>query len=101
MINNIIRDILLLIFALFTLPVTVQSLSTKERQEISKALTRIIDHEMMGGSTKIQRVDLRGRRLRLHCSVGLANYPFREANVAALYNTVRNYRTLLFGFPFE
>ncbi len=76
---------------LATSPLAAQNLSTRERLEIGKALSREIDREVMGGATKIQKVEIRGRRLRIHCSAGLANYPFRPERVEALIDTVRSY----------
>ncbi len=68
-----------------------QTLSSRERQQISQAMSRMIDAEVAGGSTRIQRVEVRGRRLRLYCSVGLANYPFRPESIAAFNDTIRRY----------
>lgn len=80
------------LFLCMLLPGIVRAagLSNGDRTRINQALSRMIDREVMGGQTKIDRVQIKGRRLRLYCSIGLANYPFREESVEAIYDTVRS-----------
>lgn len=59
------------------------------RHNISALLSRMIDREVMGGTTRITTYSLRGRLLRLNATIGLANYPFREERVKAIYDSVR------------
>lgn len=88
--NRLYRLILTLAIALFSLlPLSAQRLSSRERQQLSQAMSRMIDTEVAGNSTRIQQVEVRGRRLRLYCSNGLANYPFRPESVKAFTDTVR------------
>lgn len=66
-----------------------KGLSETDRRRISQALSRIVEREVSGGSAKVQSCQIKGRRLRLNVSDGLAYYPFREENVQAMYDTVR------------
>ena len=66
-----------------------RSLDAGERNRISEVLSRMVDREVAGGGARISRVAVSGRTLRLYASIGLANYPFRERNVRAMYDSVR------------
>ena len=52
-------------------------------------LTRIVAREVLGGSTKVDRVRISGDKIDINASIGLSYYPFREDNVAAIYDSVR------------
>lgn len=79
----------LVLALLMILPARGEKLDTKTRIAVAECVSRIADREVMGCSTKIESYSVRGRRLRLNFSKGLANYPFREERVAALYDSVR------------
>lgn len=59
------------------------------RREIARTLTRITAREVALGWVRVQSVYATRKRVRIHASVGLSYYPFREANVRALYDSVR------------
>lgn len=67
-----------------------KELTAADRSRISQALTRMVDREVKGGGAKVQSCQIKGRLLRLNVSAGLANYPFREESVRAMYDTVRS-----------
>ena len=69
--------------------VSAQEITKQNRQDIQQVVSRIVEREIKGGGARLNSVNIRGRRVRLHFSQGLANYPFREDNVAALYDSVK------------
>jgi len=87
--NKFIHIILFLsiVFSAYGAP---KELLTADRNRISAALSRMVDREVKGGGAKVQNCRIKGRRLQLNVSIGLANYPFREENVRAMYDTVRS-----------
>lgn len=89
--NKTIRTLLTLLLVLSHLFVSAagKELPAANRNRISYALSRMVDREVRGGGTKVQSCQIKGRRLRLNVSIGLANYPFREESVQAMYDTVR------------
>ncbi len=60
-----------------------------DRTRIGALLTRITEREVAENTVKIKDVRTSGRVLRIYASAGLANYPFRPDNVAAMYDSVR------------
>ncbi len=82
--------IALLLITLFNSTIALaQTLSTDTREEISDMLTRIVAREVLGGSAKVDRVRISGDKIDINASIGLSYYPFREDNVAAMYDSVR------------
>ena len=71
------------------LTVCAEGLSAEKRTEISEMLTRVLDREVRGCTTKIVQVSDSGGRLTLHASIGMSYYPFREQSVAAIYDSIR------------
>lgn len=67
-----------------------EKLSSSDKTKINKAVTAIIDSEVKGGSTKISSYSVKGRKLKIEFSSGLANFPFREKSVLAIYDTIRD-----------
>ena len=59
------------------------------RQEIARMLTRVTAREVAGGWVRIDRMQASRSRVRLHASIGLSYYPFREQSVEAVYDSVR------------
>ncbi len=68
-----------------------QKLDNQSQTRIAEAVSRMVDREVLGGGARLDSYNVRGKRLRLNFSIGLANYPFREGNVAEMYDTVRSY----------
>ena len=68
---------------------SAQVLSSTDREEVSKLLTRIVGREILGGSAKVDRTKVYGDRVEIYASIGLSYYPFREDNVQAIYDSVR------------
>ncbi|MBQ5623681.1 MAG: xanthan lyase [Alistipes sp.] len=68
---------------------SAQVLSSTDREEVSKLLTRIVSREILGGSAKVDRTKVYGDRVEIYASIGLSYYPFREDNVQAIYDSVR------------
>ncbi|MEE1103820.1 MAG: hypothetical protein U0L21_06680, partial [Alistipes sp.] len=64
---------------------SAQVLSSTDREEVSKLLTRIVSREILGGSAKVDRTKVYGDRVEIYASIGLSYYPFREDNVQAIY----------------
>lgn len=75
---------------LLTSPARAQKeLDSEARKEIATAIDAMVAEEILGGGARLDSYTIRGRRLRLNFSLGLANYPFREQSVQAIYDTVR------------
>ena len=90
--NRTLRTLLALLLLLLPLVAAAagKELPAANRNRISQALSRMVDREVRGGGAKVQSCQIKGRRLRLNVSIGLANYPFREESVRAMYDTVRS-----------
>ncbi len=86
-----------LIYTLIALCVTIsvsaasEKLTNSDKSNINKAVSSLIDAEVKGGGTKITGYNVKGRRLRVEFSSGLANFPMREESVAAIYDSIREY----------
>ncbi len=52
-------------------------------------LTRVTAREVAGGWVRIDRMQASRSRVRIHASIGLSYYPFREQSVEAIYDSVR------------
>ena len=59
------------------------------RREIARTLTRIADREIACAWVRVSRIEASRARVRIHASVGLSYYPFREDNLRAMYDSVR------------
>lgn len=59
------------------------------RLAVGRTLTRIVGREVAGGYVKVQQLQASQSRVRVHASIGLSYYPFREANVRAMRDSVR------------
>ncbi|WP_307756665.1 xanthan lyase, partial [uncultured Alistipes sp.] len=59
------------------------------RTEIGRTLTRIVSREVAGGYVKVQGVDASAKRVKIYTSIGLSYYPFREDNLQAMRDSVR------------
>ncbi len=83
----------LLIFTLLLISpaARAQKLDAKTRQEIASTIDAMVGEEILGGGARLSSHTIRGRRLRLNFSLGLANYPFREESVQAMYDSVRQH----------
>lgn len=64
-------------------------LTARQRSEIGRMLSRVVDREVPGAVVRVQSVRLARGRVRIQTSVGLSYYPFREESVAAIYDSVR------------
>lgn len=88
---------LYLIISLFALTsVSAAEINTSTRVEIGRTLSRIVSREVTEGyrapqgiTVKVQAVKASRGRVRIYTSAGLAYYPFREANVRAMRDSVR------------
>lgn len=88
------RFISLFLILLLLLPTGVRGARKKnstqvDRVRIAALLTRITGREVMGNTVKVADIRTSGKVLRIYASAGLANYPFRPGNVAAMYDSVR------------
>lgn len=87
--NNLLFT-LLLAFTLFVSSNALgQTITSETRNDIADVLSRIVRREILGGGVKINRMTAAGDKVEIHASVGLSYYPFREDNVAAMYDSVR------------
>ncbi len=85
------RLLLLLTFvlALGVAKADERELDDKTRKEIAKTLTRIVKSEVSGGAVSLKGVEVSRKNVRIVASTGLSYYPFREDNVEAMYDSVR------------
>lgn len=72
-----------------TLRAGAAGLTAAQRTAISEMLSRVLDREVSGNTTRILQVSESSGQLTLYASVGMSYYPFREANVAAIYDSIR------------
>lgn len=87
-----VRPILLLACLMLFVPAASArpaSLDKRKHAALSQMLTRIVEREIPGGGARVQRSEVKGRVVRLYASAGLANYPFREESVEAIYDSIR------------
>ncbi len=87
--NNILR-IFLLLFLSVSLSSSAATLNRNTRQQVGEVLSRIVAREVAGGAVLVKSVQATRSRVRIYASVGLSYYPFREENVRAIYDSVRN-----------
>lgn len=81
--------ILFLLLCLMALPLKAQELDLESRKAIARVVDSLVGAEIPGGGARLDSHTIRGRRLRLNFSLGLANYPFREPSVEMIYDSVR------------
>ena len=82
---------LLVLAALMLLPTlsNAAGINATQKREIGEMLTRIVAREVSGGSVRVDRTRITNERIEIYASIGLSYYPFREENVAAIYDSVR------------
>ena len=80
----------LLAASLFTQAASAQSLSPEVRTGIARYLTETARKEIAVGKINIDSVDIKGRELTLFANINCSYIPFREENVASIYNGVRS-----------
>jgi hypothetical protein len=83
------RFILLAAAFLFPLWGGAQELSTDVRRQIGEYLTRVAREEISVGRIRIDTVTIEGKTVRLFANMNCAYIPFREENVAAIYQGVK------------
>ena len=67
-----------------------QELSQDIRQKIGSYLDNIAKKEIAVGRVKIDSVAIHGKNLQLFANMNWADFPFREDNVAEIYQGVSN-----------
>ena len=80
----------LLAAALFPQIGSAQELSADVRQKIGELLDNIAQKEISVGRIKIDSVAVEGKTLQLFANMNCAYIPFREDNVAEIYQGVAN-----------
>lgn len=82
---------LIVLAALMLLPTPSDAagINATQKREIGEMLTRIVAREVSGGSVRVDRTRITNERIEIYASIGLSYYPFREENVAAIYDSVR------------
>ncbi len=82
--------LLLLIISLFTLSTAYAGgIDYKTRVKIAETLTRMVGAEVKGATVSVKGVSASRKNVRIVASTGLSYYPFREDNVAAMYDSIR------------
>ena len=66
-----------------------QPLTTAEQDSLSSLIGRIVEREIKGCRPSVNSVAIHKGTLRITTSIGLSYYPFREDNLRALYDSVR------------
>ena len=69
--------------------ITAQPITPAEQDSLSAVIGRIVEREIKGCRPSVRSVESRKGTLRITTSIGLSYYPFREDNVNALYDSVR------------
>ncbi|MBR4994498.1 MAG: xanthan lyase [Alistipes sp.] len=88
--NNSLLALLLAVTLLISSNALGQTISSDVRDDIADVLSRIVRREILGGGVKINRMKAAGDKVEIYTSIGLSYYPFREENVKAMYDSVRN-----------
>lgn len=91
MIHTLLLLGLLLLTTLSAHAQKTDKLPANTRQKIATTIDAMVGEEILGGGARLESYSIRGRRLRLNFSLGLANYPFREESVQAMYDSVRSH----------
>ena len=86
------RQLKYMLLAASFLPVTgsAQELSQDFRQKIGEYLDHVAKKEIAVGRVKIDSVAVNGKSLQLFANMNWADFPFREDNVAEIYQGVAN-----------
>ena len=86
------RQLKYMLLAASFLPVTgsAQELSQDLRQKIGEYLDHVAKKEISVGRVKIDSVAVNGKSLQLFANMNWADFPFREDNVAEIYQGVAN-----------
>ena len=86
------RQLKYMLLAASFLPVTgsAQELSQDLRQKIGEYLDKVAKKEIAVGRVKIDSVAVNGKSLQLFANMNWADFPFREDNVAEIYQGVAN-----------
>ncbi len=87
--NNLQRLFFLLLLAV-SIPASAAMLNQSVRRQVGETLTRIVAREVARGEVRIKLIQATRSRVRVYAGVGLSYYPFREENVRAIYDSVRN-----------
>lgn len=88
-INKIFLLAAIVVGSMVATPAASQALNAESRSDVAEVLTRIVKREILGGSVKVDRSRASGDKLDIYASIGLSYYPFREDNVKAMYDSVR------------
>lgn len=83
------RLLYLIIFLFASTSVSAAEINLRTRQEVGRTLSRIVAREVSGGYVKVQAAKATRGKVRIYASIGLSYYPFREENVRAMYDSVR------------
>lgn len=78
------------LFGVYPLDAAPREVPASSRREIARVLTRITAREVIYGWVRVERIQSTRKCLRIYTSIGLSYYPFREANVRAMYDSVRH-----------
>ena len=87
--HSTITLIVLAALMLMPTPSDAAGINATQKREIGEMLTRIVAREVSGGSVRVDRTRITNERIEIYASIGLSYYPFREENVAAIYDSVR------------
>ena len=80
----------LLLFAAASLDVNAQSISSKQRQDMTEVLNRIVRREVVPvKNIVIERTAVNGKTLTLYTTIDMSYYPFREDNIEPIYDSIR------------
>ena len=88
--NRVFRKLCALGVAIFTTTtIMAQSITPAEQDSLSSIIGRIVEREIKGCRPSVRSVETHKGTLRITTSIGLSYYPFREDNVKALYDSIR------------
>src|SRR5574344_2294611 len=89
--RNVMKSrLLLFVFTLVSSSVAMaQGLTADRQMQISQMLSRVTSREVCRGSAQVSRMVVDGKQVQIYTSTGFSYYPFREDNVAAIYDSVR------------
>ncbi|MEG1885761.1 MAG: xanthan lyase [Alistipes sp.] len=80
---------LFLLCLLGTSPLVAGELPRQTQFRIGEMLSRIVEREISGGNTKVQSVTVSKKQVTIRMTIGMSYYPFREENVKAIYDSIR------------
>ena len=80
----------LLLFAAASLDVNAQSITSQNRRDIAQVLDRIVRREVVTvKDVEVERTAVNGKQLTVYASIDMSYYPFREDNIAPIYDSIR------------